>query len=246
MNKRILYICAALISVAASLSLTGCSKQEIPAWTGEDYVRIEGPEVWTLDTDSMEYSFASSVSSVKTFDAECKVVVEGARADVDRVVYLKVDDATTAESSFYSMPEYVTIPAGQGYGSFRITLNRDTKLQDRKYILQVSIDDGKSTIKTGVQAYKKLTIKFSDILSRPSNWADLEEFFGASYSDTKYRFIIDTVGTGDFTYLQTGGMSWGEMWNYRLLVVTALDEYNKQHPTSPLKDEFGSLVSFDN
>lgn len=239
--KKYLYI---LFTVA--VGLTSCSKDEISGWMGTDYVRIVGPEVWTLNTDSMEYSFAAYATSVTTFTVEARVYVEGTNADVDRTVYVKVDDATTAPAASYTFDEAVTIPAGQGYGTLDITLHRIPSLETTKYVLKVALDDSRNTLKGGVKDWQTLTVKFSDIISRPKNWGDLEEFFGATYSDTKYRFIINTLGFGSFTYLEPGGMSWGEMWNYRLIVVGALYDYNAAHPGSPLTDESGRPVSFDN
>lgn len=246
MNKITKYIHMSILALAA-FSFAACSQDEIPAWSGDDYVRIEGPSVWTLDTDSMEYSFASYPTTVTSFDVEGKVVVQGKRSDAPRTVYLKVDAAaTTAEDSFYSVPESVVIPAGEGEGKFVIKIKRDAKLASKKYTLRVVIDEARSELKSGVKAYSALNIKFSDILSRPSNWSDLSEFFGESYSDVKYRFIIDVLGIGDFTYLQPGGMSWGEMWNYHLILVDALNKYAEEHHGSPLVDENGRNVSFEN
>lgn len=239
--KKYIYIIG-----AAVLMLTGCSQKEIEGWVGTDYARIVGPSVWTLDTDSMEYSFASYPASVTTFTVDASVWIEGANADYDRTVFLKVDGGTTAPAAAYSVPASVTVPAGQGRVSLPIVLNRISDLARQKYVLQVSLDDSQGQLKSGVKQWQTLTIKFSDILSRPKNWNDLEEFFGATYSDTKYRFIIDTLGFGSFTYLEAGGMSWGEMWNYHLLVVDALNKYNEAHSGHPLTDELGQLISFDN
>lgn len=246
MKKTILNISASLLTLALPLLLGSCSKQEIPSWGSTDYARIVGPSVWTLNTDSMEYSFASSPATVTSFTVEAEVWVEGANAEYDRTIYISIDDATNAPSSSYSLPPSVVIPAGEGRASLPIELKRVSELASSKYTLKVSIDDSRSDIQTGVSAWHSLTIKFSDILSKPKNWDDLSEFFGATYSDTKYRFIIDTLGFGEFTYLETNGMSWGEMWNYRLILVGALDEYNAAHPGNPLTDENGSIVSFDN
>lgn len=246
MNKITKYIHMAVLALAAC-AVASCSKEDIQPWQGDDFARIEGPAVWTLGTDSMEYSFASSPSSVQTFDVEAQIVLQGKRADKDRTVYLNVDkEATTADASFYTMPESVVIPAGEGVGKFTITLKRDSLLTKKKYNLQISIDDSRSDIKTGVKAYSKFSVKFSDILACPQNWNDLNEFFGASYSDTKYKFIIDTLGFGEFSYLQPGGMSWGEMWNYHLILVDALNQYAANHHGAALVDEFGRNVSFEN
>ena len=66
----------------------------------------------------------------------------------------------------------------------------------------------------------------------------MKEFFG-EYSLAKYRFIIDTIGFGEFG----NGMTWSELKNYQIMMKTALDEYNAS-PAGPLKDENGQLVEF--
>lgn len=246
MTKNIKYILSALLALPLVLSTSSCSKQEIPSWGSTDYARIVGPSNWTLDTDSMEYSFASLPTTNKEFVVQAKVYVEGLNSSTDRTVYISTDKETTATADSYNMPSSVVIPAGKGYAELPITLYRTEAIQKVKYILKVSIDDSKSDIKTGVSAWHSFTIKFSDILAKPKNWSDLEEFFGASYSRDKYQFIINTLGFGDFTYLEPNGMSWGQMWNYRLIVVDALRRENAKHPDSPLTDENGSIISFDN
>jgi hypothetical protein len=56
----------------------------------------------------------------------------------------------------------------------------------------------------------------------------------------KYRFIIDTIGFGEFG----GSMSWSELMNYKIRMKSALDAYNAAHPDQPLTDENGQLVEF--
>jgi hypothetical protein len=95
--------------------------------------------------------------------------------------------------------------------------------------------------KPGVVEQNHFLLKWNDVLSKPKNWdAELTEFFG-TYSLTKYRFIIDTLGIASFS---ASGMSWAELNNYKIKLRTALNEYNQAHPGNPLKDENGQLVSF--
>jgi hypothetical protein len=95
--------------------------------------------------------------------------------------------------------------------------------------------------KAGVIEQNHFCIKWNDTLSKPKNWdTELLEFFG-EYSLVKYRFIIDTIGFGEFS---AKTMSWSELTNYKIIMKTALDEYNDAHPGAPLKDENGQLVTF--
>ena len=88
-----------------------------------------------------------------------------------------------------------------------------------------------------------LLLKWNDILSRPTNWDELEEFFG-TYSDAKYRFMLNNTGVTEF---DTEEMSWAELNNYKIVLTNALNEYNKANPNDPILDEnTGQAIDFDN
>ena len=131
--------------------------------------------------------------------------------------------------------------AGQDSVGVDILLYRTEAMQTEEVRLQVKID-GSGDLQPGVDAWSALTIAWNDKITKPGNWEDLTEFFG-DYSETKYRFIISTLGVSQFTYGEAEGMTWGEMWNYRLRMVAALEEYNATHSEN-MKDENGAVVSF--
>ncbi len=79
-------------------------------------------------------------------------------------------------------------------------------MQTEEVRLQVKID-GSGDLQPGVDAWSALTIAWNDKITKPGNWEDLTEFFG-DYSETKYRFIISTLGVSQFTYGEAEGMTW--------------------------------------
>lgn len=203
-------------------------------------VRIEGPYEWAVGTDSLTFSFAVYPSQVQEQDMEMKLYVMGEAAATDRTAKLAIDRTlTTANDNQYVFPETVTIPAGKLEAPFIVTLKRAdlTSGTVSLYFRVVETND----FKVGVIEQNHFCIKWNDTLSKPKNWdTELLEFFG-EYSLVKYRFIIDTIGFGEFS---ATSMSWSELTNYKIIMKTALDEYNDAHPGEPLKDENGLLVTF--
>ena len=203
-------------------------------------VRIEGPYEWAVGTDSLTFSFATYPSQVQEQGMEMKLYVMGEAAATDRTAKLAIDRTlTTANDDQYVFPETVTIPAGKLEAPFIVTLKRAdlTSGTVSLYFRVVETND----FKVGVIEQNHFCIKWNDTLSKPKNWdTELLEFFG-EYSLVKYRFIIDTIGFGEFS---ATSMSWSELTNYKIIMKTALDEYNDAHPGEPLKDENGLLVTF--
>ena len=203
-------------------------------------IRIEGPYEWAVGTDSLTFSFAAYPSQVQEQGMEMKLYVMGEAAATDRTAKLAIDRTlTTANDDQYVFPETVTIPAGKLEAPFIVTLKRAdlTSGTVSLYFRVVETND----FKVGVIEQNHFCIKWNDTLSKPKNWdTELLEFFG-EYSLVKYRFIIDTIGFGEFS---ATSMSWSELTNYKIIMKTALDEYNDAHPGEPLKDENGLLVTF--
>ena len=238
--KTIQKVLAATLLAAALLS---CSNEPY-FWKGETYARLTAPSEWSLGTDSVSFTFSVYPEDIKEFTLDAQVSIIGLPSDSPRTVAVKVDpERTTAlEGVHFEYPGTVTVASGEHSAAFPILLKRTQDIADSDVRVRFIVtDDG--DIKTGIRETNALTVKFNDKLSKPSNWDVLEEFFG-DYSLTKYRYIITVTGVAKFTYGDAGGMSWGEMYNYRLMMVSALDEYNKQHPGNPMKDEDGVLITF--
>lgn len=227
-------------AVALLFAFVGCENDPY-RWEGDTYAKLVGPKNWTLNTDSMIFSFSSMGSDVEEFVVKAEIQLIGLAADYDRDVVLEIAPETTADDAMYSFNNTVVIPAGEVFVPCDIKLFRNVKLQDAVHRLKINVTD-KGSIGTGVDAYNQLTIIFSDMLAKPSNWDDvLFPFFG-EYSEVKHRFIIDVTGYAEFTYGEPDGMNWGQMYNFQVKLVNALEEYNATH--DPLKDENGKLITF--
>ena len=227
-----------------ALLLGGCHNDDY-VWEGRDYARIEGPEVWTQGTDSMIFTFSIYPTDTMRFVLESKIYVQGRVSDRDRTIRLQADEAyTTAPADSYSFPEEVVLRGGEHSADFDIVIQRIPEIQEEEIALRVEIAPG-GDLEAGVSSASSLAIRWNDMITRPANWDDLEEFFG-TYSEVKYRFIISTLGISTFPYGE-GEFTWGRMWNYHLQMVAALDEYNNnpENPDRPMKDEHNDPISFN-
>ena len=227
-----------ILAFAAIGMFTACENDKF-YYQDEPRVRIEGPYEWAIGTDSLNFSFATYPNSVQQQEMQMTLYVMGEAASTDRTAKLEVDASnTTASASQYILPETITIPAGKLEVPFVVTLMRSEGLTSQTVSLSFKVVES-NDFKVGVIEQNHFSMKWNDILGKPKNWdTELKEFFG-EYSLAKYRFIIDTIGFGEFG----NGMTWSELKNYQIMMKTALDEYNATH-TSPLKDENGQLVEF--
>lgn len=227
-----------ILAFAAIGMFTACENDKF-YYQDEPRVRIEGPYEWAIGTDSLNFSFATYPNSVQQQEMQMTLYVMGEAASTDRTAKLEVDASkTTASASQYILPETITIPKGKLEVPFIVTLMRSGNLTSETVSLFFKVVES-SDFKVGVIEQNHFSMKWNDILGKPKNWdTELKEFFG-EYSLAKYRFIIDTIGFGEFG----NGMTWSELKNYQIMMKTALDEYNAS-PAGPLKDENGQLVEF--
>jgi len=234
MKKLQLYL-----AISALVALFACEND--PFYFNSDArLRLEGPEVWTLGTDSLEFSFANYSSTINDTTFDVTVYVMGEASGNVRTAEFGIDPSlTTADATMYSFPESVTIPAGAYSAVLPITVNRVDALKSKQVRLYVQVKES-ADFKIGVNEQNHLLLKWSDILSKPNNWDKLEEFFGV-YSLAKYRFIIDVLNMGTF---DTDVLTWAQMKNYQIELAEALRLYNAAHPGDPLSDEDGNLITF--
>lgn len=236
MKKNILSI---LLMCTLVFLYTGCENDGF-YYQDEARVRLEASYVWALGSDSVEFSFVTQPADVSTFELPVSVYLMGETVNRDREAKIGVDATrTTAESLHYSLPSSVIIPANASAASFSVTLQRTSDLEENTVRLFIQIEES-SDFKIGVREQNHLIVKWNDILSEPSNWSDLAEFFG-TFSLVKYRFILNTTGVSEF---DTETMSWAQLINYKIMLREALDAYNAANPGNPLRDENGQFVTF--
>ena len=232
--------CLLLLSASC---LTSCSSaDEDFFYQDEPRVRLVGDYTWAVGSDSITFSFVAFGSEVTEMEMKVDAQIMGEVANRNRVVNLSADAAkTTAAANMYSFPSTVTIPAGEAKATFPVVLKRDASLASKTVRLYIKVDES-GDFKSGVNEENHIMLIWSDVLSKPKNWNDLEPFFG-SYSDSKYRFmLVNSDGAGEFS---TETMSWALLNSYRIRFQNLLNDYNAAHPGNRMTDENGQLVTFE-
>lgn len=225
----------------AAMAFTACSVDDF-TYQDTARLRLEGPEIYAAGSDSLTFSFVTYPEDTVSKVMDIDVIVMGTAVDYDRTAAVKVvADKTTASASDYEMPLTITVPAGSAKGTLPVTLKRSTALQEKSVRLYIEID-ANDDFQTGVNEQNHFTLIWNDVLTRPTNWDDLEEFFG-TYSDVKYRFMIQNAG--GISEFDADTMSWAQLNSLKIKFQNALNEYNEEHPGNPLRDDDGVLISFD-
>lgn len=223
------------------LGIAGCENEGF-YYDDDARIRLEGPGIWTSGSDSLVFSFITSPADSTTKLMNVDVCVMGPTTDFPRIAKLTVNtEKTTAPAGLYEFPAQVTIEPGKNKAVLPILLKRDAVLQEKAVRLFISVTESED-FKVGNNEQDHLLVVWSDILTRPTNWANLQEFFG-SFSLVKYRFMLNNSGISEF---DTDKMSWAELQNYKIKLTSLLLQYNNENPGNPLTDENGKLVDFDN
>ena len=230
------------IALATLLAMASCSSDEDFFYRDEARIRLVGPEIWTAGSDSLTFSFVTTAAGTTEMAMDVEAQVMGPTTDRDRTTNITVvSDKTTASADLYQLPTTVTIPAGQAKATFQVVLKRASVLETKSVRLRIAVEPS-ADFQKGVNEQDHLTFIWNDQISKPKNWAELEEFFGA-YSDTKYRFMLENAG--GISEFSTDTMTWAELQSLKITFQNALNDYNAAHPGNPLTDENGNLVSFN-
>lgn len=229
-----------IMLMAVSLILLSSCENEGFYYQDTARIRLEGAYEWALGTDSLEFSFVTAPSSVLEKDIEVTVYIMGEASKENRVANIQIiSTKTTATSDLYECPSQVIIPANSYSAKFNVTLKRDDVLQEKTVRLYLQVGPS-SDFQSGVAEYDHLLVKWNDVISEPKNWSELKSYFG-TFSVVKFRFMLNTLGVSEF---DTTTLTWAQLQNYKIVLLSALKEYNENHPEAPLTDEKGVLVTF--
>ena len=230
-----------ILAAMAVLGIASCSNDDF-LYQDQARVRLTGPKIYTSGTDSLNFSFVTVASGTDSKTLNVDVYVMGTAANRDRTASISIDtQKSTATSDMYEVPATVTIPADSTHAVLPVVIKRSDAILTKSVYLYIKVTES-ADFAPGVNEENHLMVIWNDKISKPNNWDDLTEFFG-EYSDTKYRFMLETLtGVGE---LDADTMSWAMLMSYRIKCQSALDTYNAAHPNSPLTDENGNLVSFN-
>ncbi|WP_442590590.1 DUF4843 domain-containing protein [Pedobacter sp. AW31-3R] len=242
--------------ILALLIFSGCKKSELQLF------REETPllNIWlgtnSVVQDSLTHNFAYTSGNRDAITFYYRIA--GYAVDYDRTFELSTsdDDARLVNFTFGS---YV-VPAGKYEGSFILYVDKPEDMdvftqRDLKVTFTLKQTD---LFQPSTTNYKALRIKFKNAIAKPENWETavspyfpLKTYFG-TYSDAKYRFIIQTTGLSNFSVYSTIAINpvlpENTITTFNALALkiqckVALEQYNAEHDTD-LLDENGNPIVF--
>ncbi len=248
-----LYLTLALITA----TVIGCQENEYNTFDSE-YKAVNiwvGNQVSVLDSTTFNYSYYLTKDSLMFY---ARLI--GTLSSEPQTFTLEAyeGDLEEAEGS-YEIGQY-TFYADEYLKEFPIYFD-PTKLKDTSAFKE---KDG--TIKfrlkqegnfvAGADQYQTIHVTLKNDLAKPDTWDEatypnvkLSNYFG-TYSETKYKFIIQEIGKVDFKVAYNMSVEYDEETNtfasyyakfLKNMMILALEEYNAANPDEPLIDELSGL-----
>jgi hypothetical protein len=225
--------------------LIGCKKEELPLFEGEPgiifYTQPNTP-------DSIVYTFATSGIGTGVEKQQDTIWLPmrltGVPAKHDRAIKVQAVEGTTAViNEDFKLPE-ISLPADSITVRYPLVIYSKPKMKTASYkiVLQIVPSEALSVGTTGravdnTLAFDTYKIWVSNKLDKPTWWSDAK--WGV-YSETKYRFMINTLGYVDFSPASIGAANFQ---NFPVVLRVELEKYEAIH--GPLIDPATGLrVSF--
>jgi hypothetical protein len=209
-------------------------------WVLQDTIANTGSKVYNTG-----FTFAKGPDSKMQDTIRIRVRVMGPIVGVDR--HFKAEAITgtdaLAPTDYEILDGLVEAHAYIGYLPIVLKRSAALKTTSKKIVVKIAPN---AEFKPGVQEDQQFQVLFNDGLVQPDNWDVLSTYFG-SYSEVKYKFIIQVLGRSEFP-VATGAYREGQLTHYQMLdlknlLFDALEEHNRNSQT-PLEDEDGYIVTF--
>lgn len=232
-----------LIGTLCTLSLLfgSCEKEGVIMYE-------ESPTVYFGEA-ARTYTFVENMEHIAIGYDTVKIPLQisGSATDRNREVVMEVvpdDTLHTATADMFSIGTG-SIPANGYKGYIPVRVNYSSALDDSIYHIRLKLVANADF--QGVDLLNRtFTLSLTNKITQPSNWGRLKTYFGP-YSDSWYRFILETTGLTSLPYWSTNGssdrnnpdpekwtMSMYEVKAYAALVKETLEDYNRKHPQVPL------------
>lgn len=246
MNRFIQYILTPMLL----LWLAGCSKSELTAYEQPGSIYIYR-QIYGVTNDSVTSSFAIKAATLQVDTVFVSVRIMGNAVHKDRVVKLEAwaDSTTAVEGVDYEFLPYV-VPADSFTARLPVLIKRTAEQKTKELRLMLRVVASADFLPGAVGntsgsipgATLKYLIKINDFLTKPSNWDSILVYYFGTYSQVKYKLIIDATGRFEFPISGDNAVSTAGFIFYALQAQQLQAEY--QASNGPLLDENGNAITF--
>lgn len=256
MKKRnIIYTLGALL-----ISLSSCQQNTYEQFDSE-YGAVNiwvGTELNPLDSTSFNYSYTLTKDSlmfyariIGTVPTESKTfTLEAYEGDIDKVGNsLEIGQYTFAPGEYFKQFPICFDPT-------QLTPDDSLYFAENEGYIKFRLKESEQFV-AGAYSYQSIHVILKNAIAKPDTWDEarypqvaLSKYFG-SYSEVKYKFIIQQVGAVDFKVQYNQAADYDEAINtfssayakfLKNKLILALEEYNEANGT--LYDEYGFPVTF--
>lgn len=239
---------AIVLGFGLALALTTSCENDPYLYDSNAKLYLTGDEKQEAKEDSVFYSFRIYDNSKTQEALNLQAHVIGPAVDRNREFKLEVvDSLTTAPASAYSVGAFV-MPAGQTVATVPVTVQRkvdgmNLAKRNAKVTFRV-VPNGE--FEAGIADQQMYSIVWCDYLTKPSSWGNIEWTIG-SFSQARFKFIIDTTGLTDF---EGFGNDYNKQYWLLSILKKKLDEYNADPNNKdreegwPYKDDDGTPLTF--
>lgn len=228
-----LLIYKGLFLFATLMILASCGKDKQLMFKELTSVYVEA------NVDSTAFTFATSPVTVVSDSINIPLRIIGTAAATDRTVLFVPRAGATAKEGYHYKIGKAVIKANEFSTTVPVYVYRKPGLKDS--VVRVVLELKKNAdFNLGFSDRLTYKITIADILSKPTIWdATWSAYFG-TYSEVKFRFLLQVTGRTNWNSSPLPADS--RFMSQR--AKNALLEYNQAH--GDLIDEFGKVVTFPN
>ncbi|MDF2850017.1 MULTISPECIES: DUF4843 domain-containing protein [Sphingobacterium] len=237
MKKSFVFLMLTVLVFAFS-----CKKETVDTYSGPNILSFY---LNSGESDSISYSFAMLAAPKLVDTIFLKMRMSGAPVDHARTISLKPGARTTAAlGEDFEFPK-VQLPAEKLTLIYPVVIHRTKKMDTDILIIDAEVESSGEyqTNLSGTEIGEtrnlpNIVIKVTNLLVEPTYWPSVEYNFG-TFSQVKFRFMIQSTGLNDFS---DEALGYSGSYNIPVKLRNALAAYEKAN--GPLIDEFGNRVTF--
>lgn len=245
MKKILLFFSALFIFLA-------CQKNEYITYTEKSALTFINKGSFS-SADSLTFSFISNAVQGDRDTVWLPILLTGNLANSNLPFALEIVDGSTAvEQQHFELPETI-FPANTVTYYYPLVLLRAEGLQTEIRTLSLRIVENENfalgpvsgtesfTLNDSLaRTYSTLKLNITDQAVQPSWWGAAETYYFGTYSNERYRFMIEVCGISNFS---ASVLSFPLIINYQSLLRAAITEYERVNG-QPLRDENNAIIIF--
>jgi hypothetical protein len=173
--------------LAVPVMMAACSKNE-------ELIYSESPSIYVWNRiDSADFTFATVPVNVTQDTIEIEYRIIGTAANVDRTIKLEPRPGATAKEGYHYSVGPAVVKANEYSTIVPVYVYRRAGLKDSTVTVILDIKENED-FKVGYYDQLRYKITINDVLTKPTIWDSAWAPYFGSYSEVKFRFLLEATG----------------------------------------------------